>query len=70
MYLFFICSLTLIQIAQSVSVNCPCGWLLKEQDTIYTHRLYEDFAQYPDIDSLLNSREAARFNRDWMIYDY
>ncbi|OQV08052.1 hypothetical protein CLAIMM_12379 [Cladophialophora immunda] len=33
MHLFFICSLTLIQVARSLGVDCPCGWLLAEPHT-------------------------------------
>lgn len=63
-------ALVLTLVSLSSAAKCPCGWRLKERDAVYTHRLDEDFSQYPNIKSVLNNPEAAVFNRAWMIYDY
>jgi hypothetical protein len=63
-------ALSIILASLSYGADCPCGWRLKEQNALYTHRLLEDFSQYPDVTSILNNTTAAKFNRDWMMYDF
>jgi len=70
MHFHVIVVLSLTLVSPSLSVNCPCGWLLAEQNAVYTTQLYEDFSQYPDLPSVLDNPKAASFNRNWMIYDY
>jgi hypothetical protein len=67
-----ICILTCITLFRhTLGDNCPCGWWLKNHESIYTHQVYEDFGDYPiDVDSMLGNPLAARFNEEWMIYDY
>nr|KAK5445897.1 hypothetical protein LTR18_003816 [Exophiala xenobiotica] len=60
-------ALSIILASLSYGANCPYGWRLKEQNALYTHRLLEDFSQYPDVTSILNNTTAAKFNRDWMM---
>ncbi|EXJ59932.1 hypothetical protein A1O7_04080 [Cladophialophora yegresii CBS 114405] len=71
-FLLIISTLALSTIVHHTgSADCPCGWLLDDQATVYAHHLYEDFSDYPiDVDSMLDNPLAAHFNEDWMIYDY
>lgn len=70
--LFRICTFALFNLVRhALGIDCPCGWLVEDQDTVYTHHLHDDFSSYPiDVDSLLDNPLAAKFNEDWMIYDY
>ncbi|EXJ95719.1 hypothetical protein A1O1_00843 [Capronia coronata CBS 617.96] len=77
MQLGIILVVTFTLASRALCADCPCGWRLEKGhgSTIvstyaYTHRLHEDFSQYPDIKSILTDPEAANFNNDWMIYDY
>jgi len=56
--------------ASSLAVKCPCGWRFKTHNATYTHRLSTDFSTFADARPALDDPKAARFNGDWMIYDF
>ncbi|KAK5377513.1 hypothetical protein LTR20_001974 [Exophiala xenobiotica] len=62
MHSHIIGALTIILASLSYGADCPCGWRLKEQNALYTHRLLEDFSQYPDVTSILNNPTAIADN--------
>ena len=62
----FFCILLLISLinvplATSSSLPCACGWQLRDNRTLFTHRLHNDFSQYSYRKDL---------NRDWLINGY
>lgn len=67
-----ICSTLLVAtfVRYAMGDNCPCGWKVEETGDVYTHKIFEDFSNSPNIEHMLSDNNANSFLKDWMIYDF
>lgn len=58
--------------ATAADDSCPCGWRDNDSGRVYTHRIFQDFSQYPDVRNLLHEAngKAKPLMDEWLIYDF
>jgi hypothetical protein len=63
--------LSILHLAQAGGLPiCPCGWRT-ETGEMYTHRIYNNFKEYPDVTvDILTDPQAKSFTEEFLINGY